>query len=89
MSAFKKRIHVSVSPAGDITVEAFGFRGRGCEAATAAIEAALGSPGKRTRKPEFWRQERRQNNRQNNRGNNTQQLGGPGGEGGAGGEGAS
>jgi hypothetical protein len=72
VNAFKKRIHVQVSPEGEITVEAHGFYGRGCEAATAAIEAALGSPGKRTRKPVFWRRERQQNTR----GRNTQQLGG-------------
>ena len=64
MSGFKKRIHVQVSPAGEITVEAFGYRGRGCEAATAAIEAALGSPGKRTRKPMFWRQSQGHRNQQ-------------------------
>jgi hypothetical protein len=59
-----KRITVRVSPSGDITVEAHGFQGKGCEAATKAIEDALGKPGMRTRKPEFWRQGNRQQNRQ-------------------------
>lgn len=59
-----KRITVRVSPAGEITVEAHGFQGNGCEAATKAIENALGKPGNRTRKPEFWRQSGRQQNRQ-------------------------
>lgn len=65
-----KRIHVRVTPSGDITVEAHGFHGKGCEAATKAIEDALGKTGNRTRKPEFWRQSGRHQNRQ--------QLGGGG-----------
>ena len=71
----RRSIQVRVSSAGEITVEAHGFTGRGCEAATAAIEAALGTPSDRTRKPEFWQQERKQRAR----GNNTQQLGESGG----------
>jgi hypothetical protein len=63
----RRSIHVRVSPSGEITVEAHGFTGRGCEAATAAIEAALGQATARSRKPEYWRQEQR--------GQNTQQLG--------------
>ena len=59
-----RRIHVRVSPIGDITVEAHGFQGKGCEAATKAIEDALGHPGKRTRKPEFWRQAQDHRNQQ-------------------------
>lgn len=51
-----RRILVKVSPVGEITVEAEGFQGKGCEAATKAIEDALGKPGQRTRKPDFWRQ---------------------------------
>ena len=63
-----RRIHVRVSPIGEITVEADGFQGKGCEAATQAIEQALGKPSQRTRKPDFWRQSAR--------GTNHQQLGG-------------
>ena len=63
-----RRIHVRVSPIGEITVEADGFQGKGCEAATQAIEQALGKPRQRTRKPDFWRQSAR--------GTNHQQLGG-------------
>jgi len=65
-----RRIQVRVSATGEITVEAEGYQGKGCEAATKAIEDALGKPRARTRKPDFWRQ----NNQQNNR----QQLGGGG-----------
>jgi hypothetical protein len=63
-----RRILVKVTPTGEITVEAEGFQGKGCEAATQAIEQALGKPGQRTRKPDFWRQ--------SNRHQNQQQLGG-------------
>jgi len=59
-----RRILVKVSPLGEITVEAEGFQGKGCEAATQAIEEALGKPGQRTRKPDFWRQPNRQSNKQ-------------------------
>ncbi|MEO5714892.1 MAG: DUF2997 domain-containing protein [Luteolibacter sp.] len=51
-----RQIHVKVSSSGDITVEAHGFKGNGCEAATKAIEEALGKPRERARKPDFWRQ---------------------------------
>jgi hypothetical protein len=67
-----RRIIVKVSPTGEITVEADGFQGKGCEAATKAIEEALGKPKERTRKPEYWRQAQRRQNEQ--------QLGGGGGE---------
>ena len=63
-----RRILVKVSPHGEITVEADGFQGKGCEAATKAIEDALGKPRERTRKPDYWRQ--------SNRNGNQQQLGG-------------
>ena len=59
-----RKIHVRITPAGEITVEAEGFKGKGCEAATKAIEDALGKPGTRTRKPEFWRQENSAKNHQ-------------------------
>lgn len=64
-----RRIHVRVSPIGEITVEADGFQGNGCEAATKAIEDALGKPRDRTRKPDFWRQANRQSNQQQLGGN--------------------
>jgi hypothetical protein len=59
-----RKIHVRVSPIGEITVEAEGFHGKGCEAATKAIEDALGKPRERTRKPDFWRQSQRNQNQQ-------------------------
>ena len=59
-----RKIHVRVSPSGEITVEADGFQGNGCEAATKAIEEALGKPRERNRKPDFWRQSARTTNQQ-------------------------
>ena len=59
-----RRIHVRVTSTGEITVEAEGFQGKGCEAATKAIEEALGKPRTRTRKPDFWRQSNRHQNQQ-------------------------
>ena len=47
-----RRIHVRVSPTGEIQVEAEGYQGKGCEAATEAIEQALGKRIHRTLKPE-------------------------------------
>ena len=51
-----RRILVRVNPEGEVTVEAEGFNGSGCEAATKAIEEALGNVRERKRKPEFRRQ---------------------------------
>ncbi len=59
-----RRIQIRISPIGEITVEAEGFQGKGCEAATKAIEEALGKPQNRTRKPDFWRQSASQTNHQ-------------------------
>jgi len=59
-----RRIHVRVSPFGEITVEADGFQGKGCEAATKAIEDALGKPRERTRKSDFWRKSHCHQNQQ-------------------------
>ena len=47
-----RRILVRVSPTGDIQVEAEGYQGKGCEAATQAIEQALGKRTGRTLKPD-------------------------------------
>ena len=59
-----RRIIVHVSPIGEIIVETEGFQGKGCEAATKAIEEALGKNTGRVRKPDFWRQNQSQENRQ-------------------------
>ena len=59
-----RRILVRVSAIGEITVEADGFQGKGCEAATKAIQHALGKPREHTRKPDFWRQSQTHQNTQ-------------------------
>lgn len=52
-----KKIIVKIDPMGNVVVEADGFAGQGCEAATRPIEAALagGSGYERTFKSE-WNQ---------------------------------
>jgi len=49
----KRSIEVTVSPAGDIQINAVGFKGAGCEKATQFLEKALGNCVGRVRKPEF------------------------------------
>lgn len=49
----KRSIEVTVSPAGDILINAVGFKGAGCEKATRFLEEALGRCAGRVRKPEF------------------------------------
>lgn len=48
-----KSIEIEVGPGGEVAVEAVGFKGKGCEAATEAIEKAIGvASGERRFKPE-------------------------------------
>jgi hypothetical protein len=49
----KPTIEVVVSLTGDIVIEAVGFKGADCEAATRFLEEALGVLTARDRKPEF------------------------------------
>lgn len=62
-------IEVTVTPSGAITLEAEGYTGSSCEEATRFLEEALGLPGARTRKGEFYRR--------NARNTGEQRLGGP------------
>lgn len=48
-----KSIIVSVTPTGEVTVEADGFKGKGCEAATKAIQEALGKTKTDVKKKEY------------------------------------
>ncbi|TAK93381.1 DUF2997 domain-containing protein, partial [Patescibacteria group bacterium] len=38
---------------GEVQIEVLGFKGEACAKATAALEAALGLPVTRTKKPEY------------------------------------
>lgn len=46
-------ITISISPTGDVTVRAQGYRGSACEDATKTLEAALGVTESRKRSPEY------------------------------------
>ena len=59
-----RQIRVKVSPTGDVTVEAYGFKGSGCEAATQAIEEALGTKVVRPRKSDWWSRDLTHRNQQ-------------------------
>jgi hypothetical protein len=48
-----RSILVRVSPDGEVHVEAVGFKGRKCEAATRPFETALGKRAHRQHKPEY------------------------------------
>jgi hypothetical protein len=54
-----RSIEVVITPAGEVKIDAVGFKGADCEKATAFIEAALGIEQIRVRKPEFQQQARK------------------------------
>ncbi|RYD84273.1 MAG: DUF2997 domain-containing protein [Verrucomicrobiaceae bacterium] len=49
----KRSIEVTVSPSGEITIDAVGFKGADCEQATRYLEEALGVVGTKSKKPEY------------------------------------
>lgn len=49
-----KQIIVVVSQDGNVKIEASGYSGASCEKATKALEEAMGIPGKRAKKDEFY-----------------------------------
>jgi len=51
-------IEIIISPAGEINIEAVGFKGPDCEQATRYLEEALGTAGKTIKKPEFHQKHR-------------------------------
>jgi hypothetical protein len=59
-----KTIIVTVSSTGETTVEAEGFKGKGCEAATKAVEEALGKRTGRRYKKEYTQAAMSQNKQQ-------------------------
>ena len=48
-----RTIEIIVSPMGDISIDAVGFKGTDCEQATRFLEEALGVVGQKTKKPEY------------------------------------
>ena len=46
-------VKVTISPEGNIEVEAQGMKGKGCEALTEAFEKGLGSVTEDRKKPEY------------------------------------
>jgi hypothetical protein len=51
-----KKIEITVSPTGEVTVEAHGYQGKGCLEASKEFEQALGKITKRKMKAEAARQ---------------------------------
>jgi len=49
----KRTIEVTVSPRGEILIDAVGFKGADCEKATRFLEEALGVVGAKQKKPEY------------------------------------
>ena len=48
-----KQIIIEIGPDGSVKIEAIGFKGSACEAATKPFEQALGVAQKKTKKPEY------------------------------------
>jgi hypothetical protein len=57
----KRTIEITVSPTGELRIEAVGFTGSGCKEATKALEEALGKLELFQTKPEYHQQNRRTN----------------------------
>jgi hypothetical protein len=51
----KRTIEIIVSPAGEISIDAIGFKGADCAKATRFLEEALGTAQNKVRKPEYLR----------------------------------
>jgi hypothetical protein len=56
-----RTIEIIISPTGEIQIEAAGFKGPDCEAATRFLEEALGAVAQKRRKPEYHQQAGRTN----------------------------
>jgi hypothetical protein len=49
----KPSIEILIQPTGELQIEGLGFKGSSCEAATKALEAALGVTTATKKKPEY------------------------------------
>jgi hypothetical protein len=56
-----RTIEIIVSPIGDISIDAIGFKGADCEKATEFLETALGVVNQKQKKPEFHQQNTKTN----------------------------
>ena len=56
----KRSIEVIIGTAGEIQIDAVGFKGADCEHATRFLEEALGTVGAKVKKPEFHQQQSHQ-----------------------------
>jgi len=57
----KKTIEVTFTPAGEFTVQTFGFKGNSCNQATKAFEEALGQVESSRHTAEFFQSETTKN----------------------------
>ena len=58
-----RTIEIIVSPTGEVSIDAVGFKGADCERATAYLEKALGVQSRKVKKPE-WHQHAKTTNQQ-------------------------
>jgi hypothetical protein len=56
-----RTIEIIIGATGEIQIDAVGFKGPDCEQATAFLEEALGSVGKKVKKSEFHQHSTRTN----------------------------
>jgi hypothetical protein len=54
-----RTIEIIIGPAGEIQIDAVGFKGPDCEQATKFLEEALGVVGQKVKKPEYHQQARK------------------------------
>ncbi len=52
----QRTIEITISPTGELDIQAVNFHGADCEKATAFLEEALGEVAGRHRKPEYFQQ---------------------------------
>jgi hypothetical protein len=52
----EKKIEITVTPEGSVSIKTSGFTGSSCKDATRDIERALGVAGRETLLPEFYNQ---------------------------------
>jgi len=55
----KERVEITISPSGEIKVEAKGFKGKSCLAATKELLEKLGGKQEFKKKPEWYQEEKK------------------------------